>query len=151
MIAVVTVPCRAGGHFPPHQCQSPGWHRGLAKLKRLCMNHHSEHRRLEEAVRIAAEQRGIPNGNPLAEPPKLGSINFELSALDLYLDLPQRLRVADSDLAHAMCRAALFAGQVDDRRHCAPMTPPKPEGHPAIARANRAAVAHRARQRGPRA
>ncbi len=115
------------------------------------MSNYIEHRKLDEAIRGAAERRGVPNGNPLAEPPKLGSMDFELSALGLYHDVPQRLRVAHSEVAHQMCRAALLSGQVDDRRQCAPMTSPAPEQHPAIARANRAAFACRAQKRGPRA
>jgi hypothetical protein len=58
--------------------------------------------------------------------------------------------VAHLATAHQMCRAAVYTGQEDDRRHCAPMNAPKPQGHPAIARANRAAVARRAQKRGPR-
>src|SRR5262245_24851606 len=128
---------------PLTNAKGPGCHRGLAKLRNYSMETYTNLRRLEEAIRTAAARRGISSSNPLAEPPKLGSMNFELRALDIYHDLPARLRVAYSEAAHAMCRAALLSGQVDDHRHCTPMTAPTPGRHPAIARANRAAFASR--------
>jgi hypothetical protein len=106
-------------------------------------------RRLEETVRAAAEQRGFSHFDLFADAP-LGTLREELIALDLYVELSPRVRRLESDLVHKMCRAAVISGRWNERRHCAPMTAPKAAEHPAIARANRAAAARRAPQRGPR-
>jgi hypothetical protein len=105
-------------------------------------------RRLEETVRAAAERHGFSHFDLFADSP-LGTLREELIALHLYVEIPVRIGRGNTELAHQLCQAAVMSGQWSQQH--APKTAPQPAGHPAIARANRAALARRVKQWGSRA
>jgi len=61
--------------------------------------------RLAVEVRRAARRRGIKSGDPLNFAAPMGSMNVELVAAELYLDLPNEVRSLNPDLASKMCKA----------------------------------------------
>lgn len=58
-------------------------------------------RRLEEAIRRAAQQHGF-GGDPFGSDPPLGTLGEELAAVELILEIPLRLREFDDALAQRM-------------------------------------------------
>ena len=114
------------------------------------MNRIREIRRLEEWIRLEARRRGHC-GDPLGPDPPMQTLEEELRASDIYLDIPRTLKDIDRDLADKMCRAAVMgkSSLSDDNYVIVPGDTDLPKGseHPAIVRANRQVMNRRHRQR----
>lgn len=98
-------------------------------------------RNMERAVLQVAQAKGF-DGDPFAMIPDCGSHNEEMSAIDVYLDVPKLFRDLDSEGVHQMCRAVVMSsgdrGESPSSRVVDRCDQPE---HPAIRRARQKAGA----------